>query len=149
MRAINHAMTGAIIGLSITAPIALPLAFVSHFAMDAVPHHDNPNLSRKKFTQFLALDICLCIALVIVLFIIQPKYWFLAILCAALATSPDIMWFKPFITHASSKPKPLHKRSILVRFHTKVQWYQEPIGIISEIIWGIITFVVLFYLLRS
>ena len=39
MTATNHALSGALIGLAVMQPIlALPLAFVSHFMLDAVPH---------------------------------------------------------------------------------------------------------------
>src|SRR5665647_1622052 len=94
MRAINHAMTGAIIGLSVAAPVAIPLAFASHFAMDALPHEGNLKLSHKKNTVILAGDIALCFVLALIIFVVRPPYWWLAIVCAFLATSPDVMWFR-------------------------------------------------------
>jgi hypothetical protein len=43
-----HALTGAVIGAKVSSPLAiLPLAFVSHFLADLLPHW-NPNLKMTK-----------------------------------------------------------------------------------------------------
>jgi hypothetical protein len=149
MRIINHAMTGAIVGLSVAAPVAIPLAFFSHFALDALPHEGNLKYSRKAFNIELFCDIALCLALVLVIFLVRPQFWWLSIICAALATSPDLMWFSGH--RDLSRGKALTKiedRNMLVRLHHKVQWFHEPIGIVVEIIWLVITGVCLYFLLR-
>ena len=38
MTGTNHAMTGGVIGLVIGGPIAIPIAFASHFLLDWMPH---------------------------------------------------------------------------------------------------------------
>jgi hypothetical protein len=150
MRAINHAMTGAIIGLSVVAPVAIPLAFASHFALDALPHEGNLKISHRKFTAILIGDIALCIALALIIFVVRPSYWWLAIVCAILATSPDVMWFSPHRDRGLSKtPRPISERNAIVRLHYKVQWFQQPIGIVVEVAWAIITGLCLYFLLRS
>jgi hypothetical protein len=150
MRAINHAMTGAIIGLSVAAPVAIPLALASHFALDALPHEGNLGLSHKGNTALLSVDIALCFVLVIIIFAISPQYWWLAILCAFLATSPDFMWISVHKNHAKGKtPKPISERHVVVRLHHKVQWFQQPVGLIVEVAWAIITGLCLYFLLRS
>lgn len=135
-------MTGAIIGLSAVAPVAIPLALVSHYAMDALPHEGNLNISAKKYTAVLVVDIALCVALALIIFAIRPAYWWLAILCAFLATSPDFMWLV-------KTSKPLHERHVVVRLHQNVQWFQQPIGVIVEVVWAIITALCLYFLLKS
>ena len=46
-----HATAGGIIAYKIGSPLlSLPLAFLSHFVLDALPHW-NPNLSREKKKQ--------------------------------------------------------------------------------------------------
>jgi hypothetical protein len=143
-------MTGAIIGLSVVAPVAIPLAFVSHFAMDGLPHEGNLGLSHKKNTAILVSDIALCFILALIIFIIRPPYWWLAILCAFLATSPDVMWLSLHRDRGANRtPKPLSERQALVRLHHKVQWFQQPIGLVVELIWAVITGVCLYFLLRS
>jgi len=150
MRAINHAMTGAIIGLSVAAPIAIPLAFVSHYAIDGLPHHDSKDKSLKKVTLFLISDIILCLALAFIIFIVRPDYWWLAILCAFLATSADFMWFSGYNDLRRGKtPRPLATRNAIVILHQKVQWFQKPIGLIVEIAWAILAGGCLYFLLRS
>ena len=150
MRAINHATTGAIIGLSVIAPIAIPLAFVSHYALDAIPHHDDNTLSHNKFTALLLGDLSLCVLLAAIIFFIHPPYWWLAILCAFIATSPDLMWFRQYWDRRSGKKsKSIERRCGIVRLHAKVQWFQKPIGLVVEIAWLLITGLCLYFLLRS
>ncbi len=149
MQIINHAMTGAIIGLSVSAPVAIPLAFVSHFAVDALPHAGNIDLSRKKFNIVLVSDIALCLVLVAIILIRRPSDWWLAILCAFLATSPDLMWFKGYRDQGKGKtPRTTATRHPIVKLHEKVQWFQQPIGIVIEVIWAAITGGCLYFLLR-
>jgi hypothetical protein len=143
-------MTGAIIGLSISAPVAIPLAFVSHYALDALPHHDSKDKSLKKVTLILLVDIILCLVLVLIIFIIRPSYWWLAILCAFLATSADFMWFSGYNDLRTGKiPRPAAQRHVIVALHEKVQWFQKPIGVIVEIVWAVLAGGCLYFLLRS
>src|SRR5580698_2100335 len=94
MRAINHALTGAIIGLTIGEPlVAAPVAFVSHFVCDAIPHFGVSGWRDIKTTWFrrlLVVDFVLCVALVVILALSRPKHWLLAAVCAFLAASPDL-----------------------------------------------------------
>jgi len=150
MRAINHAMTGAIIGLSIANPVALPLAFVSHYVLDGLPHHGSKKGSIEsgffKFT--LALDTVLCISLVVVIGFKHPAYWWLAAVCAFLAASPDFMWLGDFIAALHGKTrKELRHRHRVVQWHNWVQWFEKPIGIIIELVWAAAASIFLIYLL--
>src|SRR5438270_5495542 len=53
MTATNHAITGAAIALAVKKPeLAIPLAFISHFALDAIPHYNPPGAIRENFTDF-------------------------------------------------------------------------------------------------
>ena len=142
-------MTGAIIGLSASAPVAIPLALVSHYALDALPHHNDEKISQRKFAVILFGDIALCFILALIIFIIRPMDWWLAIVCAFIATSPDFMWLRPYIDQRRGRAsRPTSERHAVVRLHEKIQWFQKPIGIVIEIVWGIITIVCLYFLLR-
>lgn len=132
MRAINHAMSGAIIGLTISSPvIAGGLAFASHFVLDAVPHHvDNERypIGSRPFTRILITDALLCVGLVAVLFAALPVWTAAtAALCAFLATSPDMMWIGRFVTARRSGNDPGAK-GFMQNVHAKTQWNETPQG---------------------
>lgn len=151
MRAINHAMTGAIIGLAVTNPVALPLAFASHYVLDAIPHHAEKNhaINTKLFKAMLIIDALLCAFLVIIITIKHPTYWWIAALCAFLAASPDFIWFGDFIkVSKSGVRRDIKKRSAFARLHAWIQWFEKPIGIFVEIAWAFGAGVFLYYLLQ-
>ena len=140
MRAINHAVTGAVIGLTVTAPVAaIPLAFLSHYALDALPHYDDREkypIGSDGFFVILIIDSMLCLALVALLFALNPNNWLLPSLCAFMATSPDLMWVPKFLyaRKTKSNEEPDHKNPFL-RFHSKIQKNTGPKGISIELIW--------------
>jgi len=138
MRAINHALTGAVIGLGISEPaIALPAAFLSHFALDAIPHFGERKKDHgsKNFRDLLILDVLLCFGLVLVLVAGHPKQWLLAAVCAFLAASPDFMWIGKYVRARAGK-KEHSAKSIVLRFHSKIQWFERPPGLAVELAWA-------------
>ncbi|MDB5166756.1 MAG: hypothetical protein JWM37_828 [Candidatus Saccharibacteria bacterium] len=137
MRAINHALTGAVIGLSLPAPVAIPLAFVSHFVLDAIPHQGSEAMvpKNKIFTVTLIVDAILCVLLVLVLGLTSTDNWFIPSLCAFLGTSPDLMWLNNYRQMKQGKPQP-HTDNWLLRFHSWIQWYERPLGLITEVVWA-------------
>jgi len=138
----NHALTGALIGLTITNPaLALPLAFLSHLVCDAIPHYDAAEKDETKRLQsrafvrdFLVIGAALCLALVVVLALARPAHWFQAAVCAFLATSPDLFWLPRFLrARRGQKPQPL--RNWFMRFHAWVQWRTGPAYAWVETVW--------------
>jgi len=138
MRAINHALTGAFIGLTVSEPtVALPAAIASHFVLDAIPHHgsqtEHPGILRSRlFMVGLLFDALLCVLLVFLLAGRHPLHWLLAALCAFLAASPDFLWFKRFQLanqHKAWRPGWFGK------WAHDIQWFQRPIGFSVEIAW--------------
>jgi hypothetical protein len=138
MRAINHALTGAIIGLSVGEPaVALPTALASHYVLDVIPHFglkkDNPKLMRTKlFRGTLLLDALLCFLLVVILASRQPLHWFLAASCAFLAAAPDFASVGRFKRALAQKP---WRPGIYSKFATGIQWFERPIGAVVEFAW--------------
>lgn len=134
MTATNHAMTGALIGLSVHQPwLAIPAAFVSHYVLDAFPHGDGFfKINSRAFTNYLLVEAWLCGLLVLILALYQPEYWWLAALCAFAAASPDFMWVKAYWLQkrGHKKPKP---KLWFVKLHAKVQWFAKPIGAVVEV----------------
>src|SRR5688572_9701730 len=124
MRAINHAVTGALIGTAVGQPLlALPLAYASHFVLDGIPHweSDEKDLSnrmmRSVFLGALVVDALSCFALFCWLIYsgaVLPAF------CAVAAASPDFMWLPMFVKSLRDQ-KPELPRGPLARLHIKVQ----------------------------
>lgn len=138
MRAINHALTGAIIGLGIPSDVAaIVLSIGSHYVLDAIPHFDMPDKDKKflksrAFKISLAVDAGLCLVLVLALAIVKPYNWFIACVCAFLAAAPD--FFNLSLYRAVKEGKDW-KPGLYNRFAGKIQWFQRPAGIVVELVW--------------
>src|SRR4051812_30696538 len=128
MTAPNHAIAGALIGLSLggTPLAALLLAFLSHFALDALPHYDPPGdevtrLSSRRFRVELYAQALLCVIVVIVLASSQRSGWLLAACCAFVATSPDLLWLPKFLAVRRTHRLP-RSPNWFWRMHHAIQW---------------------------
>lgn len=137
MTATNHALTGALIGLSIANPVlAISVAILSHFILDAIPHFGFNNkqaIARNGFVVMLLADAMLCLSLVLLLGIAHPMHWILAAVSAFAAASPDFMWIPQFMRARAHKPQKTQRHILL--FHHNIQWFQRPIGLIVEAAW--------------
>lgn len=140
MTAPNHALTGALIGLTVSNPVlALPLAFLSHFVCDLIPHYDPPGdesqrISTKSFARSLVWQAALCGLIVLLIGLTRPQNWLSAVICAFLATSPDLFWIPKFI-HAQKTGKTLPNTNWFWRFHVWIQWKTGPKLIWAEAVW--------------
>ena len=138
MTATNHALTGALIGLSIGNPlIAIPAALLSHFVLDALPHYGSPQEEPEKlksiwFRNYLIVEAILCFGIVAVLVIVRPQYWALAAVCAFIASSPDLVSANRYFKVRSGKS---WKPSAYSRFASYIQWFERPIGALVEAAW--------------
>jgi hypothetical protein len=138
MRAINHALTGATIGLVSGEPLfAVPTALVSHFLLDMIPHHGsqsrNPGSLRSSlFRRTLYADALLCTLLVMVLAGRHPLHWLLGAICAFVATAPDLFWYKRYRLALAGKN---WRPGWFEKWASDIQWFQRPIGWLVEIAW--------------
>lgn len=136
MTATNHALTGAVIAVVLPNPlVSIPLALVSHIAIDALPHFadDAEEISGYRFKSVLIIDIIICTVISGAIFLIHPVHWVLIIACAFVATSPDLLWIPDFIAAHQGKPKPKYGK--VRQFLHDVQWSQKRIGIVVEVFW--------------
>jgi hypothetical protein len=148
MTAINHALTGAVIGAAVHQPLlALPLAFVSHYVLDSLPHFGaGPGFIKTNIFKFMLLaDFCLCLLLVIILAVSNTHHWFIISLCAFLATSPDLFWINNY-RYALKNKLIDWKPGLHSRFASKIQWYEKPLGGLVELIWATSMSVLLIHL---
>ena len=99
MTATNHILTGATIALAVNHPaVAIPLAFVSHFAWDAIPHfgdgtEDVFNRNKKRIFRIIVFtDIFFTVlTTTILLMTLSGKVSLLILLACMLASFlPDI-----------------------------------------------------------
>lgn len=139
MTGTNHGLFGASIGIVfINYPlVALPLAFASHFLLDALPHSGFDDLgghlkaSKKLFHGSLVIDALLLTISFLVL--VANHAPLLVYACWFLAGSPDIAWaYRYIIKEKGGKIKPA-KMNWLNRFHSKIQWSQTSKGWLLEI----------------
>jgi hypothetical protein len=136
--AVNHALTGTVIGLVVGEPlIAIPAALASHFVCDALPHWtpDTPpdkRLRSNSFRNYLIAEASLCFLLVLVLVLARPEHWLLASVCAFVATSPDLLWIPRYVKTLSGKK---WSPNLYSRFSLGIQWFIKPIGAAVEIAW--------------
>ncbi len=145
MTATNHVLTGIVIASTIHAPlIALPLALVSHFVLDAIPHFANQfiGFSDFKFKLILGTDIYIAGMCLLMVFFLHPARMWIILFGGILAASPDLMWLPDFVAALRREPAPAQNR--LRRLHSKIQWYQKPNGIWVEAVWFVVAFIAAF-----
>jgi hypothetical protein len=150
MRAINHALTGALIGLVVTEPAAaIPLSIVSHYVLDITPHHGltvtdeksrNKWIASKLFRNLIYIDAVLCSLLVLLLAASRPQYWLLAAFCAFFAAAPDLLSFNRYQKTLESKK---WKAGWYSRFAAGIQWFERPIGGVVEVAWFVAMIIML------
>ncbi len=149
MTASNHVVAGAVIAAAVPqAAIALPLAFVSHFIMDALPHYgDNDKHSwlNRHFKYVLGIDLLLTVIFIGGLLAFQPANWVILALGGLVAVSPDILWLPYFLADLKHQQK---EHSKLAKFLKWIQWGERPWGIYIEAAVLIGLFALLLHLVR-
>lgn len=134
MTATTHSLVGASIGKLLPNPyFSIPLAIVSNFLMDLIPHWDTGTgwRNRPKILTFLAtgIDVALGLALAFLLFGKKTNPIYLAILVFA-ATLPD--WLEaPYLFLGWDFPPFSWFYKFQSKFHSK---NGLPWGIITQII---------------
>lgn len=143
MTGTNHALTGGVIGLAIGGPVAIPLAFFSHFICDWLPHYgaegDDHVRNKKYFYRIVAVDTVLLTAgLVVVIALDLPWYVSASVLAAM---SPDFIWIYRFVFEekmGKKKPGPKNKFN---QFHSDIQKSETPSGLWFELAWFVAMFI--------
>jgi membrane-bound metal-dependent hydrolase YbcI (DUF457 family) len=138
MTATNHALTGAAVGLLIGQPlVAIPVALVSHYVCDAIPHYksavpEKQHLKSRGFQNYLIAEAAICFLIVLGLVLIRPEHWLLAAICAFLAAAPDLISIDKFMAFRRGKK---WQPSIYNKFAGGIQWFERPSGAVVEIAW--------------
>jgi hypothetical protein len=143
MTAANHMMAGAVVATAIHNPLLVfPAVIASHFVLDIMPHfgvHEGTPSERNKhplFRYILAIDIFLTAVLLVMLpsILRGAVSWWVLVIGMFLAWAPDLVWVREFFKVVRTKRD--HKRKHWVtRLHQKIQWFEKPWGIVTEVVW--------------
>lgn len=141
MTATGHAIVGAAIATLIPNPVvSLPIAFLSHFAGDKLPHWDIMTDKKKTKTQILfqsALDVLLGFTLVwaIFIFYLQSPNPLIIFLGAFAAQLPDWLELPYFIF---GKHYPIFRQNYQIQSWIHDVWFDSrlkaPWGIVTQIV---------------
>lgn len=139
MTATNHALTGAAIAAVVRQPfLALPLAFVSHFFCDALPHFGiDMKFGSRQMYAWLAIDGTVALICAIALLSLGVQSPFILAIAGFLAMSPDFAWLFYGLKGRLGKPAAF---DVISRFHSRIQWYQKVPGLAIELAWAAIMF---------
>lgn len=145
----NHILAGALIGLAVKEPVlALPLAFGSHFVMDAMPHfgykgNRGYGEALKHRLSYWVGIISLITTVLVVALLIFNQLW-LALAAGIVAALPDLLGiynYRKYEKHSQQAHGML--KAAHVQFHRAIQWCERPWGVYVELV----TFASLFLLL--
>src|SRR6185369_6641141 len=120
MIALNHALTGAAIGLAVQKPyLVIPLAFASHFVLDAVPHfgHKVYEYGGKYATKIYIADGIATVLGLGLTALYAPHLILPALVGAFFAMLPDVFWLHYY---RSGRPQ-----TWFYKFHQKIQWFER------------------------
>ncbi len=134
MTTTSHALAGAMIASLVKRPyLAIPLAFLSHFVCDAIPHF-GIGMAFGGPTMFAWLLIDGFLACVFAIFLLKKKVQnpVLLAICGFAAMSPDLAWLyyglKGNLNNFSAFDP-------ITKFHSTIQWFEHPVGILLEVVW--------------
>jgi len=139
MTATAHALIGASLAVKVVNPIlGIPLAIISHFVADLIPHWDaGTNHKKKSLTRLrveATLDVLLGFALVFLIFrnFVDPRYLFVMVIAAQL---PDWLEAPSFMFGFKIPP------------FSWLDWLGHKIQVRMQLPWGLVTQIVVVGLL--
>ncbi len=146
MTATNHVLTGAVIAASVHQVwVALPLALLAHFVIDALPHYGDKYNPAKAFANLkwlLPIDAALAGAVLLSLVFLQPVHWQIIVLGGVLCASPDLLQIPRYIRYLKTG-NTAPDTDWLSRFHDFIQWGERSWGIFVELAYAGVLLVLL------
>ena len=142
MTVTNHMMTGALVALVVKQPsLAIPLALISHFVIDAVPHYGYGSLpagQRDKQKHFLGKQIAdtyfaLGLFWLVPFLLRNHQASIITSLCMLVAFIPDAVWSFQYVR--AQRQGSYQQWNWFTKFHKAIQWCERPWGIYVEIAW--------------
>lgn len=145
MTGFNHATTGALIAAATgNVFLAVPIAFLSHFALDAIPHFgwdfDKDVFERNRSKEFrvgIAFEFPLSVAAIIVFPIILQSIvpWWVTLLSIAAAMMMDLVWIYRGVGEVITKRVKPHNR--VMDFHIDISHHHQNflLGVLWELLY--------------
>lgn len=136
----NHTLAGAIIAVTLPAPLVPLVALTSHFLLDSMPHFGNSKRFSPYTTGFkwlLVVDAILCFSSLFFAWWLFPDKWLIITIGAFFATLPDFLWI------FQNKTK---KFRWFFKFATEIQWGEFPLGWILEVAYALAFVFILLHL---
>jgi hypothetical protein len=143
MIALNHVLAGTAIALAVKQPaLVAPLAFASHFVLDALPHFSY-RWPGFRFQTIWAMDAAASTLAVLYICWAFPPLAFAVVIGAVCAELPDVFWlYERLVIHRRS-------RNWFFRFHHWIQWSETQRGLKYELVYLFLFAVVNMLLLTS
>jgi hypothetical protein len=139
MTATNHALTGVVVALVINQPaLAIPLAFLSHFAVDVIPHFEARDLPSEVLAKlFIISDVVIAgtVTILLTVFLHTNLSPSLIFTCMLAAISPDLIWAWRYFRIKNLDKVFVEPMSWLSRWHLKIQWSETLPGFLVEAGW--------------
>lgn len=131
MTATNHALAGAIIGALMPLEVAIPVALVSHFLLDAIPHYGILHEIRNGDSVYKTIvysDTIIALFLGVIMLVLGKWSMFIG---AAAGYFPDVMWVYFYFKHG--RDMNIRPDNWFSRFHLGIQ-HEYPWGIYTELL---------------
>lgn len=143
MIALNHILMGTAIGLAVKQPaLVAPLAFVSHFVLDSLPHFDY-KWRHLRFQTIWAMDAAASTVALLYICWAFPPLALAVVVGGVFAELPDVFWlYERLVIHRRS-------RNWFFRFHHAIQWSETHRGFWYEVGYFIVLAVVNMWLLAA
>jgi hypothetical protein len=138
-------MTGAFIAVAVHRPIlAIPLALVSHFITDMLPHYGYGDVpfherdAQKHFLRKQTLDTYFALALLWIIPYLTRDIQtpLVTTWCMLAAFLPDVIW--PYQYVMAKRRGSYPPLNWYTRFHKAIQWCERPWGVYVEFLWLIL-----------
>lgn len=143
MTATNHIATGALVALAVNKQpaVAVLLAFISHFILDAIPHfgiHEDDVLKRNShrlFRSVVTADTIMGVLMFVALPIIGHGVvsWGWIVAAQAAAFLPDAVWIYRYLDEIRTRI--IRPHGWYAWFHQRIQWSEKPWGLAVEGVW--------------
>lgn len=138
MTGFNHGLVGGLIARYMPLPLALPLAFVSHFVLDALPHYGIPQKQRdtsKLWKRFFTIDAFATFGLAVYAVLDHHYAMFFGGLAAVI---PDFLWVARVIKTRSFNMS--RNGNWFTKWHAGIQKFERPWGIWIELPLAVVLF---------
>ena len=136
----NHTLTGILFGLTIDDIIVLaPVSVASHLALDAVPHFGHPSMKggfrSKPFLILGSCDFAASCIITAAACVTMPQRAVHILVGVIGAGLPDLTYI-PIIVFGQKLVYKIPGYRAMIGFLARIQWFERPIGIISEYGWA-------------